>query len=362
MKFKINYVSGSAELLELCDSLAVLITGKGHEKVNGDQDSNFILNLIDLDSPKPFRRRNEEEKVVSIAYAPKAPENLKSGCYTALVRSISNLLFCVYHERNGNNLRACSITPEVGFVEFDYNGETLYKYMYPVISSHFVLGNELANDSHLENIGNIREVEDLKVYGNELLKLGVLPSPFPLKEFLDQELIDHLYRLYQIKGLSYGNLSIRNTNHGTRNPSFWMTARGVNKSELRGVGQDILLVTGYNRESNKMVVSVPSEHDPRIRVSVDAIEHYLIYGEFPQTGAIVHVHAWIEDVLCTSQSYPCGTRELAENVVALLRKTPDPSRAEVGLKNHGLTITGPDISDIFRRIGGRLRTNVPMME
>ena len=69
-----------------------------------------------------------------------------------------------------------------------------------------------------------------------------------------------------------------------------------------------------------MLVSVPQLYDPRIRVSVDAIEHYMIYREFPETGAIVHVHAWIDDVLCTTQSYPCGTSELAENVVELLKK------------------------------------------
>jgi ribulose-5-phosphate 4-epimerase/fuculose-1-phosphate aldolase len=140
-----------------------------------------------------------------------------------------------------------------------------------------------------------------------------------------------------------------------------MTARGVDKSNLKGIGKDMLLVKGFDKESGEMLVSVPPGYDPRIRVSVDAIEHYLIYREFPETGAIVHVHAWIDDVLCTTQSYPCGTWELAENVVKLLKKTSSPERTEVGLKNHGLTITGPDIKDIFRRIRGRLKTNVPML-
>jgi hypothetical protein len=48
-------------------------------------------------------------------------------------------------------------------------------------------------------------------------------------------------------------------------------------------------------------------------------------------------------------------------VVELLKKTSSPERTEVGLKNHGLTITGPDIKDIFQRIRGRLKTKVPMM-
>jgi hypothetical protein len=32
----------------------------------------------------------------------------------------------------------------------------------------------------------------------------------------------------------------------------------------------------------------------------------------------------------------------------------------VGLKNHGLTITGITLDDIFDRIRGKLRTEVPM--
>ena len=203
-------------------------------------------------------------------------------------------------------------------------------------------------------------MDDLIVFGKELGELGVLPAPFPLTKFLDQDLIDQLYRLYQIKGLSYGNLSIRNVNHNIEGTSYWMTARGVDKSNLKGIGKDILLVKGFDKINGEMIVSVPIGYDPRMRVSVDAIEHYLIYREFPETGAIVHVHAWMDNVLCTTQSYPCGTSELAENVVELLRKTSTPERTEVGLKNHGLTITGPDIRDIFQRIRGRLKTNVPM--
>jgi ribulose-5-phosphate 4-epimerase/fuculose-1-phosphate aldolase len=233
--------------------------------------------------------------------------------------------------------------------------------MYPVISSHFVLKNRIFEDLHLEENEIIPEVDDLKTYGKELAKLGVLPAPFPLKEYLDKDLINQLYRLYQIKGLSYGNLSIRNVNHNQAGTSYWMTARGVDKSNLQGPGKDILLVKGYEKGTGEMLVSVPGEYDPRIRVSVDAIEHFMIYREFPGTGAIVHVHAWIDNVLCTAQSYPCGTSELAENVVELLKKTSSPERTEVGLKNHGLTITGPDIGDIFGRIRGRLRINVPML-
>lgn len=362
MKFKINKVSDCQDLLNLGGILEKEIAEKGNYRVSHDENSNFVLNLIDLESPKAFHRKCQEEMVVSIALVKEPVPDLKAACYKALVKSISNILFCISIQDGKENPKAYSITPEVGFTEFRYDPGVMYERMYPVISSHFVLRNRLFEDPLLDENEKIPEVEDLKVFGKELQKLGVLPAPFPLTEFLDKELIDQLYRLYQIKGLSYGNLSIRNMNHNIQGTSYWMTARGVDKSNLKGIGKDILLVKGYDMESGEMLVSVPGKYDPRIRVSVDAIEHYQIYREFPKTGAIVHVHAWIDNVLCTAQSYPCGTSELAENVVKLLKQTSSPERTEVGLKNHGLTITGPDIRDIFLRMRGRLKTNVPMLD
>jgi hypothetical protein len=47
-------------------------------------------------------------------------------------------------------------------------------------------------------------------------------------------------------------------------------------------------------------------------------------------------------------------------VADLIRLEPDPSRAVIGLKNHGVTITGHSLPDIFQRIEGRLEAQVPM--
>jgi ribulose-5-phosphate 4-epimerase/fuculose-1-phosphate aldolase len=361
MKFKINKVSERPELSVICNALLRVIMENGNDLVELSEDANFVLNLIDLRSPKAYRRKSQEEMVVSVTLISEPEDDPKSACYVALVKSISNILFCIDISDGKSIPRAFSITPEVGFVEFDYEPARMYYYMYPVISSHFVLRNKICENFHPEHNRFIPEVEDLIEFGKELNSLGVLPAPFPLTSYLDQDLINQLYRLYQIKGLSYGNLSIRNSGHQNKGISYWMTARGVNKSELKGVGKDILLVTGFNEKNGEMIVSVPNGYDPRIRVSVDAIEHYHIYREFPETGAIVHLHAWMDNIICTSQSFPCGTRELAENVVELLRRTASPERAVVGLKNHGITITGPDIRDIFNRIRNNLKTRVPML-
>jgi ribulose-5-phosphate 4-epimerase/fuculose-1-phosphate aldolase len=108
-----------------------------------------------------------------------------------------------------------------------------------------------------------------------------------------------------------------------------------------------------------MVLAVPADVTPN-RVSVDAIEHWMIYREHAEVGAIVHVHAWIDGTPATEISYPCGTLELAEAVADLVRRAPDPARAVVGQRNHGLTITGLDLDEIFARVDGRLVRKVPM--
>jgi ribulose-5-phosphate 4-epimerase/fuculose-1-phosphate aldolase len=108
-----------------------------------------------------------------------------------------------------------------------------------------------------------------------------------------------------------------------------------------------------------MRISVPPHIQPK-RASVDAIEHWMIYQEHPDVGAIVHVHAWMDGVKATEINYPCGTIELARTVAQLVRESDNPAQAVIGLKNHGLTITGRDLEDIFERIEGRIIPRVPM--
>jgi ribulose-5-phosphate 4-epimerase/fuculose-1-phosphate aldolase len=138
-----------------------------------------------------------------------------------------------------------------------------------------------------------------------------------------------------------------------------MSASGVDKGNLHDVGRDVLLVRGYDPDIDAMVLSVPPDVKPR-RVSVDAIEHWMIYREHPEVGAILHVHAWMDGVAATDINYPCGTIELATSVADLVRRSPDPSRAVVGQRNHGLTITGLSLDEIFERVDGRLVRTVPM--
>src|SRR5207253_10159756 len=102
---------------------------------------------------------------------------------------------------------------------------------------------------------------EIRQAGQRLDKLGLLPNPFPIEDVLSERDLRHVKRLYGIGGLSYGNLSQRKDE--TR---FWMSASGVDKSALKTPGRDILLVSNYDQEHGRIVLSVPPNVEPR-RVS-----------------------------------------------------------------------------------------------
>jgi ribulose-5-phosphate 4-epimerase/fuculose-1-phosphate aldolase len=344
----------------ICRQLEAL----GHVECAPEDDADFLLNMTSVTRPRAVCRRRQGVHVVSIAALHEPVEDLRTACYSALIRSLANLMVCVVPDPAGNGRppEAYFTTPEVGFYHQPFEARAVCRSMLPIVSARFAIENEIATDLPRTFWRTSPVLARLVTCGAELDALGVLPTPFPIREVLEERYLHHIERLFGITGMSYGNLSAREAVPGFPASSFWMTARGVDKSRLRGPGQDVFLVTGVDEARGIVHVSAPPDRNPARRVSVDAVEHELIYRTFPGVGAIVHVHAWMEGALCTMQNHPCGTHELATEVVRLLHQAPDPRRAVIGLKNHGLTVTGHDLDDVFSRIRGRLRTEVPMFE
>ncbi len=344
----------------LAEKLVSAFVAHGHELCD-DREAHLqmVLNLTDAHRPRPYRRRSRAVYVVTLVAADRLPENAQRAVYTLLVRSLSNL--AIYAIPHNGDAEVHFTTLEAGFYHIPFEPEAVYQHILPLATSRLVIENEITPDLPEAYWRETPITQKMIQYGRELDRLGVLPAPFPIRELLSERDLRHVYRLYGITGLSYGNLSARESIPELGPTTFWMTARGVNKAKLSGVGKDLLLIRGYNPTQAHILVSVPPRHNPRARASVDAIEHYLIYSAFPEVEAIVHVHAWMEGVTSTQQNYPCGTQELAKEVVNLLHRTPDPSQAAVGLKNHGLTITGHNLDEIFDHIRGKLLTQVPMM-
>lgn len=350
---------------EVRDKFTELIAEKcieqGHEFSFNQEEINFVFNLTSISNPIPFRRKSKSVLVISIVSDVSGVLNNhhRSRYYTALIQSLSNLFISIV-PKPGKPQEIYFSTPEAGFYHTEFSIDDVYEKINPIISSHLATDNIFTTDLPERCCNSTPVVEEIKYYSKKLSSMNVLPTPFPLAEVLSEEALNHLFRIFGISGASYGNISAKEDIPELGNRTFWMTGRGVNKSNLRIVGQDILLVRGIELFKGAVNLSVPQNYNPHARVSVDAYEHALIYKNFPETGAIVHVHAWMDGIKSTHQNYPCGTIELAEEVIDLLARTENPSQSVIGLKNHGISITGHSLSDIFARITGKLKTEVEM--
>jgi ribulose-5-phosphate 4-epimerase/fuculose-1-phosphate aldolase len=328
-------------------------------------DVAVVLHFLDADNARPYRRKNAPTFVVALAELPAPPDDLLRTGYPLLVRGLANL--CVMVSPSTNGSAAHFVTLEQGTYAIDTSAgddqfffKTVFSRVEPLASSRLVIGNEFTSDLAPDLWDGDGVTRQITRAGEQLDALDLLPAAFPIEEILSARDLRHVKLLYGIGGLSYGNVSARRVvASGEPEPQFWMSASGVDKSSLREIGRDILLVNGYDPARDVMLLSVPPTVEPR-RVSVDAIEHWMIYREHPDVGAILHVHAWIEGTVATEINFPCGTVELAESVAELVRQAPDPSRAVVGQRNHGLTITGHSLDEIFESIDGKIVRKVPM--
>lgn len=358
--FTIAGTSNSSFLHWFAQGIKDTFQAQGYQYSAEPVDSiRVVFNFIDPDDPRPFRRKAQATFVVSVMEGHKPEEPILKSAYPYLVRSLSNHL--VYICKHPDETNVYFITPEQGCYKITYHAgeedfffQQIYERLEPLASSQLVINNEFYEDLPEPLWAGDEITEKLSKAGQRLDQLNLLPAPFPIQEYLTPRDLKHLKRLYGIGGLSYGNLSSRKDEN-----RFWMSAAGCNKANLKKVGQDMLLVKGYDSELQAMQISIPSNLSPS-RVSVDAIEHWMIYTEHPDVGAVIHIHAWIDGVKATEVNYPCGTIQLAQTVAELIKLEPDPARAIIGLKNHGLTITGPDLDEIFERIDGRIIPQVPM--
>jgi ribulose-5-phosphate 4-epimerase/fuculose-1-phosphate aldolase len=362
----IAVVDGSRGLLTrwFLDGLSSALAARGHpvqrerkRDVRIDPGVRVVINAVDAERPISFRRRSKEIFVVGVAEVPARPDEMLSAGYSLLVRTLSNVFIPI--ARGDGGPEAYFITMEQGFHRISHDTddaffEQVVERILPLAESRLVIDNEFTPDLPRDLWNGDEHTEALFRTGQRLAELDLLPAPWPIEELLSPADLRHVSRLFGIGGLSYGNASARHAGD-----TFWMSASGVDKSHLQEIGREILLVTGYDQARGVILLSVPPGVKPR-RVSVDAIEHLTIYREHPEVGAILHVHGWVTGATSTEAVYPCGTEELAREVAGLVRDAPDPARAIIGMKNHGVTITGSSLDEILERVGPHIVRRVPM--
>jgi hypothetical protein len=358
MRYTFVGIASSANHQAFADALGAALEKAGFEHASGAvPDVDLVINLADYETARPFRRKSKGTYVAALHELDETPDSLEDGLaasYPMLVRALANIVLALTPGpairfttmERGNYVVEAATFPELA----DHVVERLK----PLALSRLVIDNEFRPDLEPELWDGDELTAELAEVGARLGALDLLPNPFPIEDLLDERDLRHVMRLYGVGGLSYGNLSIRKDER-----RFWMSASGVDKSKLAQPGRDILMVSDYDETNGRMVLSVPPGVEPR-RVSVDAIEHWMIYQAHPDVGAILHLHAWVEGIAGTEINFPCGTEELAESVAALIEEEPDPAHAIVGLRNHGITATGEGLAETLDRIMPRLLRQVPM--
>ena len=338
----------SALVAELCEAFA----RAGFVAAEPGATPSLVLNVVDAAAPRPFRRRSSGTFAAALWSLPEKPDDGLLETYPMLVRALANISLCYVP---GHGMLFTTMERGHYLVPDDEKlPDAVVGRLAPLARARLVIDNDFRTDLERELWTGDLLTRELSEAGRRLDRLGLLPAPFPVEDLVSPRDLRHIKRLYSIGGLSYGNLSTRKDE-----ARFWMSASGVDKSKLVEPGRDILLVSGYDAAGGRMILSVPPGVEPR-RVSVDAIEHWMIYRENPEVGAILHVHAWIDGIEATEINYPCGSEELAESVAALVAAAPDPGHAVVGLRNHGITATGESLTEILERIEPRLQRRVPM--
>jgi Class II Aldolase and Adducin N-terminal domain len=348
-RYAVAGTSSSSDLERLVREVAKEFEKDDFVPVTSVDEADFVLNMFEAETPKAFRRKSRGTYSAAFYELPDVPDDVLKASYPMLVRTLSNVVL-LHVPGEGTWFT----TMEQGTYRVSEDPREIYERLAPLAKSKLVIENEFIPDLEPELWDGDEITHDLIDAGKRMHELDLLPAPFPVHEFLPERDLRHVMRLYQVGGLSYGNLSARKDE--TR---FWMSASGVDKSQLESVGRDILLVTDYDEENARIVLSVPPGIEPR-RVSVDAIEHWMIYRQHPDVGAVLHIHAWMEGIPATDVNYPCGTQELAESVAALIDRERDPAHAVIGLRNHGITATGESLTEILDRVTPKIQRQVPM--
>ncbi len=177
--------------------------------------------------------------------------------------------------------------------------------------------------------------------------LNLVPSAVAL-DGLSERARRRFFKVLGQKQVSYGNMSARH-----EGDVFWMTGRGVDKAKLDVIGKDLLLVTKFDPDAREVHITVPPGFEDS-RASIDSSIHATIYREFPEIGAMIHIHWFVDGIVYTDEHYPCGTIELCESTLDGLKKTDDPLRTILGLANHGIIVTGADLEDCWAQIEAKL--------
>ena len=207
--------------------------------------------------PKPFRRRQRSTYVTIIHALPELPEDVLKYEYPLMVRGLANLGMLVVPGHSCH-----FVTPERGVYSIPDPGELeqwvrdIVDRITPLATSRLVIDNRFEPDLEPELWQGDDLTESLFQAGKRLDALGLLPAPFPLHEIVPER------ELRRSSASTASAASPTATSRCARTRAVLDERVGVDKSNLRQVGKDVLMVKDYEPSTGTMVLSVPPRSSP----------------------------------------------------------------------------------------------------
>jgi hypothetical protein len=325
-----------------------------------------VLHFVDPDAAKPYRRKNAPTFVVALAELDATPSDMLRTGYPLLVRGLANL--CVMVSPSGTGSIAQFVTLEQGTYAIDTGTDddqfffkSVFSRVEPLASSRLVIGNEFTDDLPEAVCAGDEITRQITRAGQRLAALDLLPAAFPIEEILSDRDLRHVKLLYGIGGLSYGNVSARRLDIGRRRVAAAVLDErerrrqvGVARDRTRHPPRDRVRRGTRRHAAARARGRRAAQGVGRRHRALDDLPRAPRRARDPPRARVDRGHRRHRDQL------PVRHRRAGASRSPSSCATPRPSRAVVGQRNHGLTITGHSLDEIFDRIDGRIVRKVPM--
>jgi hypothetical protein len=195
-KYAIWGTATSPEHEEWVRAIGKQFEADGFLYVDDIADADFVLNMFDAEDPKAFRRASRGTYSAAFYELPEAPDDALKASYPMLVRTLSNVVLLRVPEKG-----VWFTTMEQGTYHVTEDPATIYERLEPLATSRLVIDNEWIPDLEPELWDGDEVTADISESGRRLDELDLLPSPFPVEEYLSGRDLRHVMRLYSVGGL-----------------------------------------------------------------------------------------------------------------------------------------------------------------
>ncbi len=162
----------SPALGALIDQLAAELAGRGFRRVPDVEDASLVLNIVDPQQPRPFRRRSKGTYAATLYDGPADAASVLTTSYPLLVRSLANIVLA----HTGDAVWFTTMERGVYRVEGPSLAAAVLDRLLPLATAKLVIENEFRTDLEPDLWQGDAHTEEIRAAGARIAELGLLPA------------------------------------------------------------------------------------------------------------------------------------------------------------------------------------------